>query len=60
MSTDNPVTLAVIGCASGQRGDVRCALYFKCKVVAIAEPRSQTRALFADQYGVDDSLVCCP
>jgi predicted dehydrogenase len=29
----------------------------KCKVVAIAEPRSQTRALFADRYGVDDSLV---
>jgi predicted dehydrogenase len=26
-------------------------------VVAIAEPRPQTRALFADQYGVDDSLV---
>lgn len=29
----------------------------KCKVVAIAEPRPQTRALFADRYGVDDSLV---
>jgi len=26
-------------------------------VVAIAEPRTQTRALFADRYGVDDSLV---
>jgi Oxidoreductase family, NAD-binding Rossmann fold len=26
-------------------------------VVAIAEPRTQTRALFATQYGVDDSLV---
>ena len=26
-------------------------------MVAIAEPRPQTRALFADQYGVDDSLV---
>jgi predicted dehydrogenase len=29
----------------------------KCKVVAIAEPRPQTRALFANRYGVDDSLV---
>ncbi len=29
----------------------------KCKVVAIAEPRPQTRALFTDRYGVDDSLV---
>lgn len=29
----------------------------KCKVVAIAEPRPQTRVLFADRYGVDDSLV---
>ena len=29
----------------------------KCKVVAIAEPRTQTRALFSDRYGVDDSLV---
>jgi predicted dehydrogenase len=26
-------------------------------VVAIAEPRPQTRALFAHRYGVDDSLV---
>ena len=29
----------------------------RCKVVAIAEPRPQTRALFADRYGVDNSLV---
>ena len=29
----------------------------RCKVVAIAEPRTQTRALFADRYGVDNSLV---
>ncbi len=26
-------------------------------MVAIAEPRSQTRALFADRFGVDSSLV---
>lgn len=29
----------------------------KCKVVAIAEPRSQTRAQFADRYGVDNGLT---
>jgi len=29
----------------------------KCNVVAIAEPRSNTRAHFADRYGVDDTLT---
>ncbi|KAI0306962.1 hypothetical protein B0F90DRAFT_1622610 [Multifurca ochricompacta] len=54
-----PVTLAIIGC--GQRGDsyARYSLIepTKCKIVAIAEPRSKTRALFASTYDVDSSLV---
>jgi predicted dehydrogenase len=29
----------------------------KCRVVAIAEPRSKTRVLFASRYRVDDTLV---
>ncbi|KAH9965719.1 hypothetical protein BC827DRAFT_1126095 [Russula dissimulans] len=54
-----PVTLAIIGC--GQRGGTYAEYSTlepsKCKVVAIAEPRSNTRALFADRYGIDDSLT---
>jgi len=57
--TGNPVTLAVIGC--GQRGEAYAVYSILapsvCKVIAIAEPRPQTRALFADRYGVDHSLV---
>lgn len=53
------VTLAIIGC--GQRGNAY-ATYAKvfpsaCKIVAIAEPRSEARAAFAQNYGVDRSLV---
>ncbi|KAI0303857.1 hypothetical protein BC826DRAFT_979975 [Russula brevipes] len=49
-----PVTLAIIGC--GQRGSAYAQYSAleptRCKVVAIAEPRSQTRALFANRYGL--------
>ncbi|KAF5369750.1 hypothetical protein D9758_001196 [Tetrapyrgos nigripes] len=55
----SPVTLAVIGC--GQRGKAyaRYALQSPeaCKVVAIAEPRPQTRSRFAAQHKVDQTLV---
>jgi predicted dehydrogenase len=55
----NPITLAIIGC--GQRGNAYAQYSIvepsKCKVVAIAEPRIQSRALFANRYGVDGSLV---
>lgn len=54
-TTMRQITLAVIGC--GQRGDAYAVYSIlepsKCKVVAIAEPRPQTRALFADRYGVN-------
>ncbi|KAI9513179.1 streptomycin biosynthesis protein StrI [Russula earlei] len=54
-----PVTLAIIGC--GQRGRAYAGYAIlqplKCKVVAIAEPRPKTRALFADRYGVDGRLA---
>ncbi|KAH9173455.1 hypothetical protein EDB89DRAFT_2157600 [Lactarius sanguifluus] len=54
-----PITIAVVGC--GQRGNGYAKYTLrepaKCRIVAIAEPRSKTRALFASQYGVDSSLV---
>ncbi|KAI9467232.1 hypothetical protein BJY52DRAFT_1111045 [Lactarius psammicola] len=54
-----PITLAIVGC--GQRGSCYAKYSLKepakCRVVAIAEPRSKTRALFASQYGVDSSLA---
>ncbi|KAH8988608.1 hypothetical protein EDB92DRAFT_2010786 [Lactarius akahatsu] len=53
-----PITIAVVGC--GQRGNAYARYTLrepaKCRIVAIAEPRSKTRALFASQYGVDSSL----
>lgn len=54
-----PITLAIVGC--GQRG--KGYAWFahkeptKCRVVAIAEPRSETRTHFASQYGVDGKLA---
>ncbi|KAG5637463.1 hypothetical protein H0H81_004480 [Sphagnurus paluster] len=55
----SPVTLAVVGC--GQRGKAysRYALSSPeyCKVVAIAEPRPKTQALFAAAHAVDTTLV---
>ncbi|THV08708.1 NAD(P)-binding protein [Dendrothele bispora CBS 962.96] len=54
-----PVTVVVIGC--GQRGKAyaRYALLSPeaCKIVAIAEPRPQTRSRFAAQHNVDKTLV---
>ncbi|KAH9049014.1 hypothetical protein EDB84DRAFT_1261525 [Lactarius hengduanensis] len=54
-----PITIAVVGC--GQRGNSYARYTLrepaKCRIVAIAEPRSKTRALFASQYGVDSSLA---
>ncbi|KAK7470812.1 hypothetical protein VKT23_002230 [Stygiomarasmius scandens] len=54
-----PVTLVVIGC--GQRGKAYSQYALQCpeacKVVAIAEPRPQTRIRFAAQHNVDNTLV---
>ncbi|TCD66938.1 hypothetical protein EIP91_000716 [Steccherinum ochraceum] len=55
----DPITVAVVGC--GQRG-THYSVYAlneptKCKVVAIAEPRPQTRKNFARTHSVDGSLV---
>ncbi|KAI0068926.1 NAD(P)-binding protein [Artomyces pyxidatus] len=54
-----PVTLAIIGC--GQRGlayaEYALSEPTKCKVVAIAEPRPNTRKLNAESHRVDGSLV---
>ncbi|KAG2158803.1 uncharacterized protein EDB93DRAFT_1237632 [Suillus bovinus] len=54
-----PVTLAVIGC--GQRGTnyAKYALDHpkNCKVVAIAEPRPNTRDIFAHNHKLDRTLV---
>ncbi|KAF8558845.1 NAD(P)-binding protein [Imleria badia] len=54
-----PITLAVIGC--GQRGTNYAAYALdqphQCKVVAIAEPRYNTRTLFAKAHAIDDTLV---
>ncbi|KAF8258852.1 hypothetical protein EI94DRAFT_1707626, partial [Lactarius quietus] len=56
---EKPITLAVVGC--GQRGTSYAWFSYKepakCRVVAIAEPRSNTRTRFASQYGVDSKLV---
>ncbi|KAI0321858.1 streptomycin biosynthesis protein StrI [Amylostereum chailletii] len=53
-----PVTLAIIGC--GQRGKAYAKYALsapdKCKIVAIAEPRPNTRKLVAEKHGVDHSL----
>ncbi|KAJ3909277.1 hypothetical protein F5879DRAFT_791884 [Lentinula edodes] len=58
-NTDSePVTLIVIGC--GQRGKAygKYALQSDaCQVVAIAEPRPQTRKMYAEQHKVDPTLV---
>ncbi|KAJ3741318.1 hypothetical protein DFH05DRAFT_1505599 [Lentinula detonsa] len=53
-----PITLIVIGC--GQRGQAygKYALVSNAvKIVAIAEPRPQTRKLYAEQHKVDATLV---
>ncbi|KAJ7591318.1 hypothetical protein C8J56DRAFT_559500 [Mycena floridula] len=54
-----PITLAVIGC--GQRGKAYSKYALKCpekcKVVAIAEPRSKTRKAFSQRHSVDQTLV---
>ncbi|KAL0582000.1 hypothetical protein V5O48_000058 [Marasmius crinis-equi] len=54
-----PVTLAILGC--GQRGKAYATYALQspesCKVVAIAEPRPQTRKLFAEKHKVDSTLV---
>ncbi|KZT20794.1 NAD-P-binding protein [Neolentinus lepideus HHB14362 ss-1] len=54
-----PVTIAVIGC--GQRGQAYAAYALsnpsKCKIVAMAEPRPNTCALFAQMYSIDGTLV---
>lgn len=56
---NEPITLAVIGC--GQRGTnyAEYALSHpkKCKVVAIAEPRPNTRDIFARNHKLDRTLV---
>ncbi|KIK65414.1 hypothetical protein GYMLUDRAFT_239950 [Collybiopsis luxurians FD-317 M1] len=57
-SIHEPVTVIVIGC--GQRGKAYGKYALKsdaCKVVAIAEPRPQTRKLYAEQHKVDETLV---
>ncbi|KAJ3729006.1 hypothetical protein DFJ43DRAFT_1156564 [Lentinula guzmanii] len=54
----DPITLIVIGC--GQRGKAygEYALVSNAvKIVAIAEPRPQTRKLYAEQHKVDATLV---
>lgn len=56
---NEPITLAIIGC--GQRGTnyAEYALNHpkKCKVVAIAEPRPNTRDIFARNHKLDRTLV---
>ncbi|KAJ7228804.1 hypothetical protein GGX14DRAFT_415123 [Mycena pura] len=54
-----PVTLAIIGCGLRGRAYAEYALRSPefCKVVAIAEPRPQTRHHFADLHKVDNTLV---
>jgi predicted dehydrogenase len=56
---NEPITLAIIGC--GQRGTsyTGYALDYprKCKVVAIAEPRPNTRDIFARNHKLDRTLV---
>jgi len=54
-----PVTLAVIGC--GNRGKAYTAYALqepaKCKIIAIAEPRPNTRKMMAEAHLVDSTLV---
>lgn len=54
-----PITLVILGC--GQRGkafaDYARAHPKQCEVVAIAEPRPQTRADFASRHGVADKYA---
>ncbi|OCH90684.1 NAD(P)-binding protein [Obba rivulosa] len=54
-----PVTIAVVGC--GQRGKAYTTYALqeptKCKVVAIAEPRPETRKWMADAHTVDRTLI---
>lgn len=53
------VTIAIIGC--GQRGKAYAEYALcepsKCKVVAMAEPRPNTCALFAQTHAIDGTLV---
>ncbi|KAH7103055.1 NAD(P)-binding protein [Auriculariales sp. MPI-PUGE-AT-0066] len=53
------ITWIVIGC--GQRGKVYSRYALKhpelCSIVAFAEPRSQTRTLFAKQFNITDELA---
>ncbi|TFK55819.1 NAD(P)-binding protein [Heliocybe sulcata] len=59
LDSGDPVTIAVIGC--GQRGQAYAEYAFsnpsKCKVVAMAEPRPNTCAIFAQKYSIDGTLV---
>ncbi|KAJ8482652.1 hypothetical protein ONZ51_g5226 [Trametes cubensis] len=54
-----PVTLAIVGC--GQRGRGYAAYTLQeptlCKLVAIAEPRLQTRQTMRETYSLDKNLV---
>ncbi|KAH8830702.1 hypothetical protein DL96DRAFT_1594016 [Flagelloscypha sp. PMI_526] len=56
---NRPITLAVIGC--GERGNTYASYCLSnptdAQIVAIAEPRPNTRANFAKRYSVDHSLV---
>lgn len=53
------VTLAVVGCGQRGKGYARYALNepHLCKIVTVAEPRENTRQLFARAHNVDDALV---
>ncbi|KAH7887870.1 hypothetical protein F5I97DRAFT_1806497 [Phlebopus sp. FC_14] len=59
IASTEPITLIVVGC--GQRGTSYAAYALSephnCKVVAIAQPRSKTRELFAQSHNVDETLV---
>ncbi|KAF8583462.1 NAD(P)-binding protein [Ramaria rubella] len=57
--SDTPVTVAIIG--AGNRGKAYSAYALDhptlCKVVAVAEPRARTRALFASTHSISASNV---
>lgn len=54
-----PITLAIVGCGFRGKTYADYALDHpdQCKVIAIAEPRPNTRKQFADLFDVDESLV---
>ncbi|KAF9263550.1 streptomycin biosynthesis protein StrI [Marasmius fiardii PR-910] len=54
-----PVTLAIVGCGQRGKGYARYALECPeaCKIVAIAEPRPQTRKIFSQTHNIDETLV---